>query len=39
MAHMYFIYEIYKIYKPYTLYGIRQSFKMVNMYINKEHIA
>lgn len=39
MWHIYILYEVYKIYKPYTLYGIKQSIKMVKMYLDKENIA
>lgn len=32
-------YEIHKIYKPYTIYGIRNSIKMLKLYLDKENNA
>lgn len=39
MWKMYTEYEIYKIYKPYTLHGIRGSWRLLKMYLDKENIA
>lgn len=39
MWRMYKLYKIYKIYPPYTLRGIKQSLKLLKMYLDKENIA
>ena len=36
---MYKTYEIYKIHRPYTLSGIRNSIKLLKLYLDKENNA
>lgn len=39
MWHMYTLYKIYKIHKPYTLTGIKESVKLLKMYLDRENVA
>lgn len=39
LLRLYKEYRIYKVYKPYTIYGIRNSVRLLKMYLNKEDIA
>lgn len=37
--HLYWLYDIFHTHPPYTLYGIKQSLKMLKLLINKEDNA
>lgn len=39
MWHAYRLYRIYEIYPPYTIRGIKGSWKLLQMYLNKEDLG
>lgn len=39
MIETYFHYKIWKAYKPYTISGIKGSWRLLKMYLNKEEIG